>query len=239
MRGTRKRLLRPSTKESCVITPYYSLSDLPDDVFVHLALPYDDVRAIWTAFPKRRFGLSVPGWVIVDKNNALRLYRQSFCEDGVGDIRHTIRTLNLSFREVSDLRPLSSLTSLQVLYLSRTRVIDLRPLSSLTSLRELNLSYTQVSDVRPLSSLTSLQRLYLGGTLVRDVRPLSGMTSLQILSLYTTGVSDVSSLSSLTSLRELNLAFTKVTDVSSLATLTSLQNMILIGIVGIPIFPHR
>ncbi len=49
-----------------------------------------------------------------------------------------------------------------------TQVSDVTPLSGLTSLRALDLHSTQVSDITPLSGLTSLQALDLHGTQVSE-----------------------------------------------------------------------
>ena len=83
----------------------------------------------------------------------------------------------LDFRRVqmSDLGPLSSLTSLETLVLDGTGVSDLGPLSSLRALRRLDLDGTGVSDLGPLSSLRALETLYLNGTEVSDLGPLSSL----------------------------------------------------------------
>jgi len=87
-------------------------------------------------------------------------------------------SLSLSDTPVSDLTPLSGLTSLQSLTCSDTSVSDLTPLSGLTSLQSLYCSSTSVSDLAPLSGLTSLQSLDCSHTSVNDLTPLTGLTSL-------------------------------------------------------------
>ncbi len=80
----------------------------------------------------------------------------------------TMSRLSLNNTGVSDLGPLGSLTSLQILGLNNTGVSDLGPLGSLTSLQILWLQNTGVSDLGPLGSLTSLQDLWLHNTGVSD-----------------------------------------------------------------------
>ena len=111
----------------------------------------------------------------------------------------------LSNAQVSDLTPLSKLTSLQMLYLQNTQVSDLTPLANLTSLYYFSLGNTQVSDLTPLAKLTSLESLWLDSTPVSDLTPLSGLKNLKQLNLYGTQVRELAPLAKLTSLQELDL----------------------------------
>src|SRR5919199_1745682 len=70
--------------------------------------------------------------------------------------------------QISDIKPLQSLTNLTELYLinnqiSDNQISDIKPLESLTNLTVLSLSDNQISDIKPLASLTNLIALYLGG----------------------------------------------------------------------------
>ena len=67
---------------------------------------------------------------------------------------------------MSDVSPLSSLTSLEWLELNGTGVGDMTPLSRITSLRRLGLRRTLLEDVTPLFRLTKLKKLRLEGTSV-------------------------------------------------------------------------
>ena len=147
--------------------------------------------------------------------------------------------------DLSDVTPLASLTSLEILNLDDTQVKDLTPLANLTKLESLSLSNTPVQNVKPLAGLTKLEGLYLDGTQVSDAKPLAGMTELSSLSLQNTqvsdvgplarltkleclwldpsGVNDVKPLAGLTQLRILSLGFTQVSDVSPLTKLSNLK----------------
>ena len=80
---------------------------------------------------------------------------------------------------ISDLSPLSGLTSLERLYLYDNSISDVSDLSGLTSLEWLDLSNNSISDVSDLSGLTSLKTLYLSINSISDVSDLSGLTSLE------------------------------------------------------------
>ena len=70
-------------------------------------------------------------------------------------------TLILTNKQITDLRPLSSLTNLTDLYLYNNQITDLRPLSPLTNLTEFSLTNNQIADLKPLSRLTNLTELTL------------------------------------------------------------------------------
>ena len=139
------------------------------------------------------------------------------------------RLLDLRRVQMSDLGPLSSLTSLKTLNLNRTQVSDLGPLSSLRALRRLGLNGTGVSDLGPLSSLRALETLYLNGTEVSDLGPLANLAALERLYLYGTGVSDLGPLSSLRALETLYLNGSEVSDLGPLSSLTALESLYLDG----------
>ena len=138
---------------------------------------------------------------------------------------------------ISDLTPLSNLTSLTYLNLSSNKILDISALSNLTSLTYLNLSSNKISDISALSGLTSLTELYLGfgdgvgrlgkSNTVSNLSPLSGLTSLTKLHLDNNSISDVSALSNLTSLAELYLSGNSISDISALSNLTSLTELYL------------
>eukprot|EP01051_Picozoa_sp_SAG22_P009189 SAG22_NODE_748_length_7489_cov_39.991070_2_plen_131_part_00 len=62
--------------------------------------------------------------------------------------------------------------------LSYNQITDLAPLSALTSLTTLDLCYNQITDIAPLSALTSLTTLWLDNNQITDIAPLSALTSL-------------------------------------------------------------
>ena len=68
----------------------------------------------------------------------------------------SLTTLDLYSREISDIKPLESLTNLTYLDLNNNRISDIKPLESLTNLISLGLGDNKISDIKPLESLTNL-----------------------------------------------------------------------------------
>lgn len=139
------------------------------------------------------------------------------------------RDLDLDGSQISDLRPLASLTMLERLHLSSTQVSDIEPLANLAALQCLDLDDTQVSDLSPLANLTALSWLNLVATPVSDIGPLANLAALEHLYLAGTQISDIGPLVSLTALKYLDLAYTQVSDISPLAKLTALGQIDLRG----------
>src|ERR671933_666188 len=92
--------------------------------------------------------------------------------------------------QISDIKPLQSLTNLTYLTLINNQISDIKPLASLTNLTELYLinnqiSDNQISDIKPLESLTNLTVLSLSNNQINDIKPLASLTNL--IALYLGG----------------------------------------------------
>ncbi len=86
-----------------------------------------------------------------------------------------LKSLDLSFHEITDISPLSGLSKLSVLSLRANPVADIAPLAGLTNLTVLALDHSAVSDLLPLASLTTLKHLYLAECPVADYSPLDSI----------------------------------------------------------------
>ncbi|MFO0941317.1 MAG: leucine-rich repeat domain-containing protein [Pirellulales bacterium] len=112
-----------------------------------------------------------------------------------------LRHLTFSQTSISDLSPLSSLTSLETvqfdgLNLYGPGVNSLSPLGELKNLKNLSLDHSlqQFVDLTPLAQLTKLKSLNLSGNHIIDVAALSGLSSLDRLYLADNHIRDIQSL---------------------------------------------
>jgi hypothetical protein len=136
----------------------------------------------------------------------------------------SLQTLDISEnKNLTDISPLVNLISLQTLNLSlNVRLRDISPLANLTFLQTLDLSENDITDISPLANLTTLQTLYLFYNEITDISHLANITSLQTLDLsYNINLTDISPLANITSLQTLDLSYTSITDISPLAKLTN------------------
>ena len=90
----------------------------------------------------------------------------------------SLTTLDLDNNQISDIKPLESLTNLIVLSLENNKISDIKPLAYLTKLTVLNLGDNKISDIKPLASLTNLTWLELDKNQIRDIKPLKSLTKL-------------------------------------------------------------
>jgi len=126
------------------------------------------------------------------------------------------------------------LSGLIELDLSSKEIRDIKPLESLTNLTLLSLRNNQISDIKPLESLTNLTWLFLFGNQISDIKPLQSLTNLTWLVLSHNQISDIKPLESLTKLTDLNLEKNQIRDIKPLESLT---NLIWLYLSGNPIAP--
>ena len=95
----------------------------------------------------------------------------------------SLTALRLSENQISDIKPLASLTNLTSLLLKGNQISDIKPLASLTNLTSLTLEGNQISDIKPLASLTNLTSLHLENNHLGDIKLLASLTKLTVLKL--------------------------------------------------------
>ncbi|WP_445171617.1 leucine-rich repeat domain-containing protein [Microcoleus sp.] len=118
----------------------------------------------------------------------------------------SLTQLLLDNNQISDIKPLESLTNLTLLFLDNNQISDIKPLESLTKLTLLVLANNQIRDIKPLQSLTNLKLLHLGDNQISDIKPLESLTNLTLLVLGNNKISDIKPLESLTNLTEIRLS---------------------------------
>ena len=126
-----------------------------------------------------REALGLPAAAPLTKKKMLWLVRNLRADHkGIVDIKGlefatNLGTLRLSGNPITDLDPLTNLTTLKNLYLSNlspsTSSLDLRPLANLINLEQLTLINSKVSDISPLAGLKTLRELYLSDNNIEDI----------------------------------------------------------------------
>lgn len=104
-------------------------------------------------------------------------------------------------------------------------VTDLSPLSSLTTLTWLQIANTPATSLPDLSGMTKLDRLYVNALNIADLSTLSVPSSLTLLSVKYTDVSDGSPVRNLTGLTTLNLSHNQIRHLTRLAPNLSLLDL--------------
>ncbi|NJL65942.1 MAG: leucine-rich repeat domain-containing protein [Microcoleus sp. SM1_3_4] len=81
-------------------------------------------------------------------------------------------------QQISDIKPLASLTNLTHIELSNNQIGDIKPLASLTNLTNLSLSFNRIGDIKPLASLTNLTWLEIEGNHTNESGSLNSLSFL-------------------------------------------------------------
>jgi|GEM_PF-873594 len=165
----------------------------------------------------------------IESIDYLNLYDKSVKYlDGLEHFKH-LYNLDLSYNQIEDLSPLSSLTSIHILNLDSNNIKNIDPLKNISSLEFLNLSNNEITDFTPLHSLSLLNDLCISYMNLSNIDFLKNIQNLRSLSLYNTNIEDISTLSSLKELYSLNLSGNNISDIGPLSNLTSLESLDLYG----------
>lgn len=134
--------------------------------------------------------------------------------------------LTLGSPTLTDLTPLSNLTSLVTLHLaSAPEISDLSPLAGLPALETLNVGSTKVTDVSVAGTMPSLKTLYLPHTKVTSLGPAGSLAGLVDLRAYGSSLQDIEALRGATGLKTVLLQDAQITDISPLADLPKGANL--------------
>ncbi|WP_099221520.1 leucine-rich repeat domain-containing protein [Listeria costaricensis] len=140
---------------------------------------------------------------------------------------------------ISDLSPISNLTSLETLSITEASISDLTPIAGLTNLTFLQLHDNKIEDISVLANFPKLEYLELSGNFIDNIDVLAQLTNLQTLKMNgavsyigvpdETGnvITDLTPLENLTKLSDLELCGygDQLTDISPLAGLVNLKDL--------------
>ena len=107
-------------------------------------------------------------------------------------------------------------------WVNSNSVSNLSPLSGLTSLTDLWLENNAITDISPVAGLINLSVLQLGGNTITDISALSSLVNLTVLAFWDNNVTDISPLAGLTRLTALWLDYNTISDLSPLVANTGL-----------------
>ena len=136
-----------------------------------------------------------------------------------------LTSLNLSGNKITDISPLSKLTSLEKLWLSKNNIEDITPLAKLTKLKELYIEENKVQDISELTKLTNLENLWLNKNNIKDISQLTKLTKLKELHMEELQLKDISNISKLTNLEKLVLNKNNIEDITPLLSLAKLTHL--------------
>jgi internalin A len=140
------------------------------------------------------------------------------------DLRQ-LKTLDLSFNNISDYSFLKSLKQLNSLDLRGNQISDYSFFQDLKQLISLDLGDNKISDCSFLKELRQLNSLYLSYNMITDITSLKYLEQLNTLDLCGNQITDISFLKSLKQLNSLYLSNNQVSDYSFLKNLKQLTSL--------------
>lgn len=139
------------------------------------------------------------------------------------DYMANLTKLDISKNNISNIDPLRNLPELQQLTMNTNKVESAVKLGYLTNLVKLDLNGNKIPDMAPLTNCIKLKELLLNGNSVSVIYPIKSMTNLEKLDLSGNNIADVTGIEKLTGLKELYLSSNRITDISFLRSLVNLQ----------------
>ena len=231
--------------------------------FAFFGTPVVSAHAVTVVFHDANFERTIRGYLGIPSGDVtdvdmLRLTEVSLvcgedCCETVRDLTGLEYATNLTeftmYDEgVSDLRPLSGLTSLKVLRFDHChRIVDLSPLAGLTNLESatitecgvddvaalagmtklafLDISFGRVTDITPLAHLANLKTLLAGTNRLKTLPSMSGMKSLERLDLMDNPITSIAGLVGLSNLKRVELEYDHLTSIAAIARLPKLERV--------------
>jgi hypothetical protein len=131
---------------------------------------------------------------------------------------------------ITDLDPISGLTSLTLLVIAGSSISDVSPLVGLTNLVTLGLEYNAIVNIGPLASLVNVATLTLTGNQIADISALSSMADMYYLYLDDNEIDDLTPLADMSDLTQLYLQGNAT--LSGLTGLETTENLYYLNLSG-------
>lgn len=205
------------------------------DMFMLSGLDNDEMAAIRESKPEAEilWRIRIGNYYVRSDETEFR-YTASYGDD-LSDLRYCSQLESAMFNNAGasvDYSTLAQIPTLRSLTLSFSDITDFSALPEFTGLTELNLYYTAFDDLSLLSGLTGLEILSCGNDLKSigefgSLDAISGLTSLKRLSMTSAGISDISALEGMTELEYLSIENNPIEDFSPLAGLTQLETLVI------------
>jgi len=192
------------------------LTELPDELFELTQLEelnlcnryWDDISKKWVESTNKgkRNRLTISGIGTLkslkvlringDQRNRFKIYAENFIEDMTN-----LKTLDISFAQISNIFFVQNLAELEVLNLSNNQISDISYIEDLYELRHLTLNYNLIIDYKPFEKLTKLRSLDLEHNEISHISHLGYLPDLKVLNLKNNNISYIDYIGDLSKLQ--------------------------------------
>ena len=136
-----------------------------------------------------------------------------------------LKIMHIALQDITDLSPLSGLTSLEIVDLNHNPVESVAPLYGLDSLRQLSVFDSRVSDLSALSACPLLEGIDAGRTRVTSLSAFAGIRGLTMLMLRGSTLDSLDGIASFSGLESIGLGTVRSHDLTPLNQLPLLQKV--------------
>ncbi|CAL6025249.1 leucine-rich_repeat domain-containing protein [Hexamita inflata] len=136
---------------------------------------------------------------------------------------HTCRAFQADNCKIKSISGIDQNKSLKTLQLSYNLIEDLRPLRDMTFLTILAVDNNNITDITPLSQLRNLKSLYLNQNNILGLYQIKDLQLLEILSASNNNITDLYGIQYLKNLKQINLNVNQISNLSPIAECYSLN----------------
>ena len=137
-----------------------------------------------------------------------------------------LRYLNLSGNNISDLTPISTITTLTTLNLGSNNIVDLAPIKDFTELTSLDISANKIEDIQYVAGFTKLTSLLMENNMIKDLSYISDLTLLQHLNISNNKIDTLKDISRMYSLIDLKANKNRIKTIKDIEGLNNLRGKV-------------
>lgn len=136
-----------------------------------------------------------------------------------------IQSINISNEEISDLTPLTALTTLTEIFAINNKIEEVRSLQHLEGLTTLVLRQNKIGSLVGLENLTNLNKLDVYSNEISNLAPIRNLTALESLNVTANNITDLEPIRGLTALKWLTVSSNPIRSLEPISGLTELMNL--------------
>ena len=143
-----------------------------------------------------------------------------------------LETLDLTGNNITEINPLWNIKTLKTINVSENKLDNLGTVSSMPNLTELNISNNNIISIDNISILNGLEVLYMQGNQLININEIQSLQKLIYLNISENKIENIDFIENLSNISYLTLSYCNIQDVSSLALL---KNLYILDLSGNPI----
>ncbi|GMF00012.1 unnamed protein product [[Candida] boidinii] len=141
-----------------------------------------------------------------------------------------IKTLDLSFNKIKNIKNIENLTELENLYFVQNKISEIKNIENLQKLINLELGGNKIEIISEVMlKMKNLEQLWLGKNKILEFQNLNNLSNLKILSIQSNKIKNLENLEGLVNLEELYVSHNKI---EKLSGLDNLKNLTVLDVTG-------